>query len=173
MRSLTIGIILFLIWSATSTWYYVCHVRDLCGEPDLTNQAPPKVEEPVVDTVPEVVTEVIPLPDDLVIQFGYNSDKVNAGPDLNTFLDQCKKYFEQTPEAMVLITGHTCSIGTSMYNMELGKRRAESTAAWLNANGVPTANIQTSSKGEDAPIADNATESGRVKNRRSELTVKN
>ena len=161
-----------MIWSALSSWYYVCHVRDFCGEPDLTSQAPPEVVEPAADTIP-VVEEVIPLPEAVVVQYGYNSDQIKPNDALNNFLAECKTYLEKKPEAVVIITGHTCSIGASAYNMELGLKRAGSAGSWLTDNGIPGNKIQTLSEGEDSPVADNSTESGREKNRRSEITVKN
>ncbi len=65
------------------------------------------------------------------------------------------------------IEGHTCSIGTSAYNMDLSRRRAESVKAYMVKNfGIDPARLTTVGYGEEKPIADNNTRAGRMKNRR-------
>ena len=39
------------------------------------------------------------------------------------------------------------------------------------SQGVPAAQLMTSSEGPDSPIADNATDEGRAQNRRTELQI--
>ena len=170
MRSLIIGILIFLAWSSIATWYYICHVNDFCGEPLVAEQVLPEEAEP--DTTLVVEKEPVPPPEDAVVQFAYNSAQFIASESLKSFLSECKLFMEENPDALVNITGHTCSIGTASYNMDLGKRRAESVAGYFKDAGLPGNKIQTFSKGESEPVADNSVESGRVKNRRSEITVK-
>lgn len=71
----------------------------------------------------------------------------------------------------VIVIGHTDSIGSDDYNMRLGLRRAEAVKAYLISKGIDSRKIQTSSKGEREPIADNKTPIGRAKNRRVVIEV--
>lgn len=58
--------------------------------------------------------------------------------------------------------------GKEQHNLNLSQRRSESVAQYLRAKGV-TNNLYAKGYGTEYPIADNATEEGRVKNRRVEL----
>jgi len=172
MRSLIIGILLFLVWSAFATWYYVCRVNDFCGEIFSTVMEPVEVPEPAADSLANIPEEKITPPENIVIHFAYNSAQFTTNAMISGFLDACKTYMEKVPESYIMITGHTCSIGTSAYNMDLGQRRAESVASYFKDYGLPGERIRTQSRGENEPVSDNSTEAGRELNRRSEITIK-
>ena len=72
---------------------------------------------------------------------------------------------------VVVVVGHTDSVGTDAYNQKLSERRAESVKAYLVSLGVAKNRIYTEGKGESTPIADNKTAAGRAKNRRVEVEV--
>ncbi len=65
--------------------------------------------------------------------------------------------------------GHTCSIGTDSYNMDLSERRAKSVADFLGTQGIT--DVNTVGHGESDPVASNDTEEGREMNRRVEITT--
>lgn len=71
----------------------------------------------------------------------------------------------------VQVVGHTDNTGNADQNMALGQGRADFAKQYLIANGILGDNIEASSKGQTQPIADNATEEGRTKNRRTEITI--
>jgi len=73
----------------------------------------------------------------------------------------------------VRLTGHTDSLGNDAYNMNLGRQRANIIKNYLMEQGVPSSQIIAQSRGESQPIASNATEQGRAKNRRTELQIIN
>ncbi len=75
-------------------------------------------------------------------------------------------------DKVFLVTGHTDSMGPGGYNYELGQERAGSVAQYLiTQKGVDPLHVTTMSYGENAPVADNATRTGRNKNRRVEILV--
>lgn len=69
------------------------------------------------------------------------------------------------------IAGHTDSNGEADANLALSVARAEAVATYLAAAGVERARIATKGYGETRPVADNATDEGRAKNRRIEFTA--
>jgi OOP family OmpA-OmpF porin len=58
--------------------------------------------------------------------------------------------------------------GKKAYNLRLSQRRSESVARYLKAQGV-TNKLYAKGYGVEYPVVSNATEEGRIKNRRVEL----
>jgi OOP family OmpA-OmpF porin len=73
------------------------------------------------------------------------------------------------PEVRLEIGGHTDSTGTEESNLDLSRRRAEAVRDLLVSQGVDPARLVTEGYGASRPVADDATEEGRAKNRRVEL----
>ncbi len=70
----------------------------------------------------------------------------------------------------IMVIGHTDSIGSMSYNQMLSERRAGSVRDYMIAQ-MAELEITAEGRGESEPIADNATEQGRAKNRRVEVIV--
>lgn len=105
-----------------------------------------------------------------VIRFPYNSTAKLNDKSVEDYLDKVAKRVIASGEK-VNLTGHTDSDGSSESNINLGLRRANIIKAYLVKKGVSAANVMTSSKGEAAPVADNATKEGMALNRRTELEI--
>ena len=73
-----------------------------------------------------------------------------------------------TPATVLRLTieGHTCSLGTSEYNLTLGDRRATAVWDYLVGRGVTADRLQKVSVGEERPRHDNSREDTRRLNRR-------
>ena len=71
----------------------------------------------------------------------------------------------------VEIGGHTDDVGLDADNLALSQRRAEAVRDHLVAGGVPDAGLKARGYGETRPRADNGTEAGRAKNRRTEFRI--
>jgi outer membrane protein OmpA-like peptidoglycan-associated protein len=76
--------------------------------------------------------------------------------------------FDQT---VVEVAGHTDSKGSEPYNQGLSERRATSVSQYLQTHGVFDERLISIGLGENRPIADNGTDSGRQMNRRVEITM--
>ena len=100
--------------------------------------------------------------------FDFDSDEVRgeASHNLNTLAESLEKY----DNSDLLIVGHTDDVGTEGYNQGLSERRADAAADYLRSRGVRRS-IRTVGRGEDEPIASNASEDGRSKNRRVEVAI--
>ncbi len=76
-----------------------------------------------------------------------------------------------------MIGGHTDSIGSSSYNLDLSQRRAASVRQYLSSHGVDLARLSSQGYGETRPVAPNTkpngsdNPAGRAQNRRVELNV--
>lgn len=117
----------------------------------------------------ERVGEGILITFDSGLLFDVNSFALkNATRDnLNELAVTLNKY----DETEVLVQGHTDSSGSDELNMELSNNRANSVANHLKVNGVLSERLVTMGLGENEPIADNGTASGRQKNRRVEIAI--
>ncbi|NLH49691.1 MAG: OmpA family protein [Myxococcales bacterium] len=107
------------------------------------------------------------------VLFDYDSDIIK--PAAFATLDNVASVIQKKAAAgklkKVAIGGHASSEGTDEYNMNLSKRRAESVKKYLVGKGVDAAMLEAIGYGETKPVADNATEEGRMKNRRVEFVL--
>lgn len=88
-------------------------------------------------------------------------------------LDKLISFLNQYPDRNVIIEGHTDNVGTSTSNQALSQRRAESVKAYLEQNGIGTQRLSASGLGEDQPVAENESATGRQQNRRVEIIIDN
>lgn len=90
-------------------------------------------------------------------------------PELNRIIDLMKEY----PTMQVIIEGHTDgSDENMMLNVKLSQERANEVKKYLVEKGqIEAKRIQTKGWGQSKPIASNATEETRRKNRRVEFTI--
>ncbi len=76
------------------------------------------------------------------------------------------------PDAEITVTGHTDSFGSDSANFELSRRRAESVRRYLiDVAKMPAFRISAVGYGETQPVASNATEEGRARNRRIDVFI--
>lgn len=101
------------------------------------------------------------------ILFDFNS--ANIRPESKPVLDEVRGLLDQEPSWILTIEGHTDAIGSDDFNRTLSLKRAESVKVWLVAGGIAADRLKTAGFGESRPVADNATELGRARNRRVEL----
>lgn len=108
------------------------------------------------------------LKSDILFDTGKATLKPTARDNLRQMASIMKKY----PENVLTINGYTDSTGSEEVNEELSEKRAEVVKNALVANGLPRETITTQGLGEEDPVADNSTASGRQKNRRVEIQVR-
>jgi outer membrane protein OmpA-like peptidoglycan-associated protein len=74
--------------------------------------------------------------------------------------------FGLTLALAVSFDSNSDSIGSDSYNLKLSERRAESVRSYVVDRGIEAARLTARGLGESQPIADNASEEGRARNRR-------
>ncbi len=117
----------------------------------------------------ETALEVrVELPADVLFDF----DKADIRADAATALARLATIIAAYPNGRVELFGHTDSKGDDAYNQKLSERRAQAVATWLTTHHqVDAARLATRGLGETKPVADNATDAGRQRNRRVEAIV--
>ena len=74
-------------------------------------------------------------------------------------------------QTVVEVSGHTDDVGSDAVNQRISEQRANAVASYLMAQGVQRERLETVGMGKRFPIADNATEQGRARNRRVEIRL--
>lgn len=93
-------------------------------------------------------------------------------PDVNKpYLDRAAEIIMQVPDMELMIIGHTDAQASNPYNMQLSQDRANAVKEYLVSKGVDGSKLSTKGMGETDPVATNATEQGRFRNRRIEFSV--
>jgi OmpA-OmpF porin, OOP family len=101
------------------------------------------------------------------INFATNSASIT--PDSDKVLTEIAKLLKDQPEWKITVEGHTDNIGAKAANQALSQKRAEAVVTWLSSHEINRARLAAAGFGDTKPVQDNATEEGRLKNRRVEL----
>lgn len=109
--------------------------------------------------------------DPLILYFNTAEASINLDGEQRQKVADISRYIDKVSDGTVSITGHTDNTGLAETNMKLGLDRANFAKDYLIRNGISADKITTSSKGQMEPIADNATEEGKAKNRRTVVTL--
>ncbi|MGJ4730478.1 OmpA family protein [Luteimonas sp. SDU101] len=105
----------------------------------------------------------------VAIQVNFAVDKAEILPDSLPQIDQVLALLQQDPALQLAVEGHTDNTGTAARNRDLSQERAQAVVAALTARGIETARLSSAGFGDSRPVADNATDEGRARNRRVEL----
>jgi len=93
-------------------------------------------------------------------------------PESHPVLDSAAGILSNYPEVEVDILGHTDSIGSDAANLTLSQKRAEAVRQYLiDVHMIEPVRLIAIGCGETKPVADNATEEGRAKNRRVDFVI--
>ena len=101
----------------------------------------------------------------------FATGSAQLAPGLEPVLNRFAQTLVENPKTTVRIVGHTDSTGNDAINDPLSVNRASSVRNYLAAHGVASQRIAIDGRGSREPIADNATEAGRARNRRVDIFV--
>ncbi|WNG42017.1 OmpA family protein [Archangium violaceum] len=98
----------------------------------------------------------------------FTLDSATLTPDAQDRLERLARALRQRPDSRVTVSGHTCELGTTEYNLALGQRRADIVRTYLVRLGVEPKRIGVVSYGEERPAEEGSVE----KNRRAEFSFR-
>lgn len=106
----------------------------------------------------------------------FDLDKADIRPDASETMTKVIDYLKQFPEVQLQVQSHTDVRGSDDYNMRLSNRRAESTVAYLLANGIDSGRITGKGFGEtqltnECTTRESCSDDRHEKNRRSVFIV--
>lgn len=104
------------------------------------------------------------------VLFDFNSAALR--PASRDTLQDLANNFERYPDNIIVVEGHTDSVGSEAYNQRLSEQRAANVADYLIDNGVRPGNVTVYGYGELRPKSTNETAEGRQLNRRVEIHIR-
>ena len=102
----------------------------------------------------------------------FETAKATLKPESMAEIQKVADYMKKNPTARFEVQGHTDNQGSDKINDPLSQQRAEAVVKALEGLGCDPFNMRAVGKGSHEPVADNATEDGRAKNRRVEFIKK-
>jgi outer membrane protein OmpA-like peptidoglycan-associated protein len=121
--------------------------------------APSETEAVAATYTPPPVVAPAPTAHSYMVFFDFN--KSDLTPQAVTIVNQAAKNAGPAKVTKLEVTGHTDTVGSDAYNMRLSRRRAESVAAQLEKDGIPSSEIEIVAKGKRdllVPTADGVKE---------------
>lgn len=103
------------------------------------------------------------------IQFANNSYQLPPAAFIE--LDKLLQILAENPTLKVELSGHTDNVGKPEDNLALSTNRAKGIVDYLVSKGISQQRLSYKGYGAKHPVADNNTESGRARNRRTTFTV--
>ncbi len=103
------------------------------------------------------------------ITFATNSANINT--NFISVLNSVALVLEEYNKTLIVVSGHTDSIGSEQHNQKLSEARASSVASYLQTQKIISDRLEIIGFGEAQPVADNQTSEGRELNRRVEITL--
>ena len=102
----------------------------------------------------------------------FETGKATLKPESMAEIQKVADYMKKNPSARFEVQGHTDNQGSDKINDPLSQQRAEAVVKALEGLGCDPFNMRAVGKGSHEPVADNATDAGRAKNRRVEFIKK-
>lgn len=142
---------------------------DAC--PRLAGERPPDgngCPKPVEPASAALVAERIEISE----QVQFETGKSVLLPASDAVLSEVARVLAEHPDIeRCEVQGHTDDTGSPERNLVLSQERAERVVGWLVAHGVASERLVARGYGSEQPIADNASDEGRARNRRVEFRV--
>ena len=143
----------------------LAEARKLAGEAEGCG---PQAAAPEAVVAPIPAAE--PTPDRMkycvYLDIEFDIDKADVRPQYHDEVAKVGDFMKKYPTTTAVIEGYTDEVGGSEYNMKLSQRRAEGVVKYLEDNfGIAPSRLSAKGFGETAPIADNASDEGKQKNR--------
>ncbi|MCJ8208313.1 OmpA family protein [Mucilaginibacter sp. RS28] len=135
------------------------------------NPAPPVASTPAPAPAQPQPAPPAPAPDYNFsnIQFDFNSSVLRT--DAIQYLDHVAGEMRKDASVTFKLNGYASLEGTAEHNMILSADRANAVNQYLTDAGIDGSRLSTKGYGVKHPIASNATEAGREKNRRVEIVL--
>jgi outer membrane protein OmpA-like peptidoglycan-associated protein len=102
----------------------------------------------------------------------FDTGRAELKPPSDTTISEIAALLKGNAALKLYVVGHTDNVGTLAANTDLSQRRAAAVVSALTTKfGIAASRLKAAGVGPLAPVAPNATDDGRAKNRRVELVA--
>ncbi len=101
----------------------------------------------------------------------FNTASATLKPGATLQLGRLADFMRRHPKTRIIVEGYTDNRGSAAYNQQLSQARAQAVADAIEGEGVSSGRIQAIGRGENFPVASNATPAGRLQNRRVDIIL--
>jgi len=130
-----------------------------------------KITDPFLKDIP--LNQIFKGEKTILNNIFYDFDSWELLPKSHIELNKIIEFLNSNPAVKIEISGHTDSIGSQLYNLELSEKRAKSVTDYLIQNNISSERLSYKGFGASQPVRSNETEEGRAMNRRTELKIIN
>jgi OmpA-OmpF porin, OOP family len=162
-------------------WEYSAGVSFLFGgAKKAAAEAVTPAAAPAPEVTPEPTPEPVPAAEPtaghykycVTLHIEFDIDRALIRPEYRDEIAKVGDFMKKYPTTTAVIEGHTDNVGTYNHNMELSQRRAQAVVDYLVDNfGIDRSRLTARGYGFTKPVADNATQDGKQKNRRIEAII--
>ena len=146
---------------------YSLKYKNFTTDMDYTKMTVPADKEATY----EVVIKIDPPKDFVLDNVYFDTGKSTLKPNSYKALNDLVEILKIKSTMVVEIQGHTDNVGKEDENLKLSQSRAEEVRKYLISKGIEEARVSAKGYGQTMPIADNANDAGKSKNRRTSLKV--
>lgn len=146
---------------------YALRYKNFTNDVDYTKMEVPADKEATY----EVGIKIDPPKDFVLENVYFDTGKSSLKPNSFKALNDLVEILKIKNTMVVEIQGHTDNVGKDEENMKLSQDRADEVRKYLVSKGIEAARVTSKGYGPTMPIADNANDAGKAKNRRTSLKV--
>lgn len=146
---------------------YALRYKNFTADVDYTKMEVPNDKEATY----EVGIKIEPPKDFVLENVYFDTGKSSLKPNSFKALNDLVEILKIKNTMVVEIQGHTDDVGKPEDNLKLSQERAAEVRKYLISKGIEEPRVSAKGYGHTMPIADNANDAGKSKNRRTSLKV--
>ncbi len=102
----------------------------------------------------------------------FESAKFDLSDSSKIYLKSLTDTLKAKLKLQISISGNTDDVGDSLFNVKLSENRSREVRRFFIENGLDSTKLKIGYNGENKPMADNASDMGKQKNRRVDIAIK-
>jgi len=131
-----------------------------------------EVEEMKQEIMANDILEALNKDGHIALYINFETGKSVISAESQKIIDNVVTMLKENPTLKISIEGHTDNVGSSAANKTLSENRAKAVMNAIISKGIAASRLTSTGWGQEKPVADNATDEGKAKNRRVEIVKK-